>query len=227
MKKWIYGILTAAIFAIAGCGNVNSPVSETNTTTEQETVSKETPEKEGIVGIEVKDSESDEASDFKYDIEGEEIILHSYSGRDSILEIKTQYTVDGKEYKTNIEDFQVWSSKVKTLIIDEGFETVKTPIFNSCGVENVYFPKSMTNVYDYTLAYLHPDEGQRIKIYYGGTQEEWLDIFTQYKRTKVEDAKGGSEVGQSLADKINEIVGTEYDSSLFEYFFSANPEDLK
>lgn len=227
MKKLVCGILTAVFLLAAGCGNVDSSVIETNATTEQETVSKETPEKEGIVGIEVKYTENEDASDFKYDIEGDEIILHSYSGNDGILEIKTQYTVDGKEYKTNIDDFQVWSRKVKTIIIDEGFETVKTPIFNSCGVESVYFPKSMTNVYDYTLAYLHPDEGKRIKIYYGGTQEEWGEIFTQYKRTKVEDAKGGSEVGQSLADKINEIAGTEYDSSLFEYFFSANPDDLK
>ena len=66
-----------------------------------------------------------------------------------------------------------------------------------------------------------------IKIYYAGTQDDWAQIFTEYKRTKVEDAEFGEEMGEALADKLNEMIGSEYDSSLFEYFFSASPDDLK
>ena len=85
----------------------------------------------------------------------------------------------------------------------------------------------MTNVYDYTLSYLHPkDDGGKIEIYYGGTQDEWLDIFTEYKRTRVEDAEFGSEMGEALADKTNELLGSKYDSSLFDYYFNADPNDL-
>lgn len=186
----------------------------------------------GVTGIEAQKHEDEaqgELEDFRYEISGDKVLLESYSGSNSVLEIKTSYMLDGVEYKTDLSDFQVGigNSKVKTLILDYGFTEVKDSIFNSCDVENVYFPKSMINVYDYTLSYLHPDDGETIKIYYGGTQEEWLNIFTEYQRTKVDDAEWGTEKGKALADKINEMVGSEYDSLLFEYFFSANPDDLK
>ena len=41
-----------------------------------------------------------------------------------------------------------------------------------------YFSKSMVNVYDKTLSYLHPEDDNLIQIYYAGTQEEWGNIFT-------------------------------------------------
>ena len=34
-------------------------------------------------------------------------------------------------------------------------------------------------------------------------------------------------MGTTLADKLNEMIGGGYDSSEFEYFFSASPDDLK
>lgn len=34
-------------------------------------------------------------------------------------------------------------------------------------------------------------------------------------------------MGTAIADKINEMVGTKYDSSEFEYYFSASPDDSK
>ena len=85
----------------------------------------------------------------------------------------------------------------------------------------------MSKVYDNTLAYMHPDDGKLIKVYYGGTQEDWLNIFTEYHRTDIKDAEWGTEKGKAAADKFNEMMGSEYDSSLFEYFFSASPDDLK
>ena len=100
--------------------------------------------------------------------------------------------------------------------------------FNSCDVQKVFFPKSMINVTDKTLSYLNPKEdGDLIQIYYAGTQDDWGNIFTEYKRTKVEDAEFGEELGTSIADKINSMLGSDYDSSEFEYYFSASPDDLK
>lgn len=185
-------------------------------------------EKEPEMGVEVKtDFPYGDISDFDYDIEGDTIFLHSYDGNRKIVEIKNSYIIDEKDYKVDISDFQVSNSGVNTLILDDGFTEVYTPIFNSCGVKNVFFPKTMMNVYDNTLSYLHPNEGEKIQIYYEGTKEEWLNIFTEYKRTKVEDAEFGEEMGTAVADKINEMMGSGYDSSEFEYYFSANASDLK
>lgn len=198
------------------------PTSEAQTTDNSEI--------QGVTGIEVQKSASEQygvISDFDYEISGNYVMLDSYDGKCKILEIKPSYDIDGTEYTVDLSNFQVKSNSVETLILDEGITGVMTSIFNSCDVKSVYFPKSITNVYDYTLSYLHPDEGNTIKIYYGGTQDEWSNIFTEYKRTKVEDAEFGEEMGTALADKINEMIGSEYDSSLFEYFFSANPDDLK
>ena len=124
--------------------------------------------------------------------------------------------MDGMEYKTDISDFQVGigNRKVETLILDEGITEVKTAIFNSCKVKTVFFPHSMTNVYDYTLSYLHPDKGETISIYYAGTQEEWSDIFTEYQRTNVGDTNGfpfiRMQVGQRIIIDICHAVREKY-----------------
>lgn len=189
-------------------------------------------EEKGTSGIEVENSEEQQygnIEDFSYEISGDVVALDKYTGKLEILEIKPFYVIEGVEYRTDLSDFQVGigNSDVNTLILDEGITEVKDAIFNSSDVEKVYFPKSMAVVYDNTLAYLHPEDGQTIKIYYGGTQEEWGNIFTQYQRESVKDAEGAEAKGEAVADKLNEMVGHEYDSSLFEYFFSASPDDLK
>ena len=184
-------------------------------------------EPRGVTGIEVTKSHPS-IEDFRYEITGNAVKLKSYKGRQAVIELKTSYNIDGTDYYTDISDFQVGigNSSAKTVIIDEGFTEVPNNIFNSCDVQKVFFPRSMICVYDNTLSYLHPAEGQRIKIYYAGTQEEWSSIFTAYQRTYVEDAEFGEELGTALADKLNEMIGAGYDSSQFEYYFSASPSDL-
>lgn len=34
-------------------------------------------------------------------------------------------------------------------------------------------------------------------------------------------------MGTAIADKINEMIGSKYDSSKFKYYFSVSPDDLK
>lgn len=170
-----------------------------------------------------------EIEDFSYELSGDSVILDKYNGDSEILEIKPSYQIDGNDYKTDLSNFQVGigNSNVKTLIFGEGITSVRDAIFNSCKVEKVYFPKTIETVYDNTLSYLHPKDGETIKIYYGGTKEEWEKKFTKYERTKLEDAKDAEEIGKSIGEKLNEIAGAGYDSSLFEYFFSSSPDDLK
>lgn len=92
-------------------------------------------------------------------------------------------------------------------------------------VRSVYFPKTMTVMYDYTLSYFHPDEGEKIQLYYGGTEEEWNNIFTHYTTMQEKDSTSEA-VGQATADFINGFIGLEYDSSQFAFHFSARPNDI-
>lgn len=180
-------------------------------------------ETRGVTDVRVQTKNGD-IDNFRYKIDGSTIYLEEYIGEADFVELKTTYTVDGIDYLSNISDFNSRGSYTK-LIIDEGFTEVSTGIFNGTYVDEVFFPKSMTNVYDYTLAYMH--NGEKNKIYYAGTREEWLSIFTRYKRKKVGDTEFGEEWGQAVADKVNEMIGVEYKSENFEYFFSASPDDLK
>lgn len=187
----------------------------------------------GVTGVEVQKDDSEKygtISDFDYDIEGSTVKLHGYDGKCKVLEILPTYNIDGTDYATDLSDFQVGigSSHVESVIFQEGITEIYDAVFNSCDVQKVFFPKSMINVTDKTLSYLNPKEdGDLIQIYYAGTQDDWGNIFTEYKRTKVEDAEFGEELGTSIADKINSMLGSDYDSSEFEYYFSASPDDLK
>lgn len=165
-------------------------------------------------------------NDFLYDLEGDSVVLGQYNGDANVLRIESEYDVGGNTYTTDLSDFQVEAYSVDTLILDEGISSVNTSIFNGSNVENIYFPKSMELVYDYTLSYLHPDEGEKVKVYYAGTEEEWNQIFTEYQRTSIADAELGEELGTALADKLNEIIGGGYDSSEFEFYFSASPDEM-
>lgn len=187
----------------------------------------------GVTGVEVKKDDSEKygtISDFDYDIEGSTVKLHGYDGKCKVLEILPTYNIDGTDYATDLSDFQVGigNSYVESIIFQEGITEIYDAIFNSCDVQKVFFPKSMENVTDKALSYLSPKEnGDLIQIYYTGTQDDWGNIFAEYKRTKVEDSEFGEEMGESIADKLNEMMGSKYDSSEFEYYFSASPDDLK
>lgn len=176
-----------------------------------------------------KDNNFTEIDDFSYEISGDKVVLKryvgAYSGDTTILEIKPEYEIEGVNYKSDISSFQV-GGKTETLILEEGIEEVAHAIFNGSDVKVVFFPKSMKIVYDDTLAYLNPDEGEIVKIYYAGTQEEWADIFTKYKRTPVGDAEFGYDMGVAAADWVNEKIGHGYDRSLFQFYFSADPSGL-
>ena len=225
-------IAIAVIFVLSLFSNKDNDDKKTTKTEESAPTSVEKAEatKEGVTGVEVKKKNKISGIEaFEYTIDGDEVKLEKYVGKDETVELQSKYTIDGNKYKTDISDFQIGigNSRAKTVIIDEGFTEVPNAIFNSCDVQRIFFPKSMETVYDYTLSYLIPEEGSRIKIYYAGTQDEWGEIFKEYKRTKVEDAEGPEEKGAALADKLNEMMGSEYDSSQFEYFFSASPDDLR
>lgn len=222
---FIFVIILVVLFIV---GVLSSNPKDNNSSSNTVSSSDASNTNKPVVGVEVE-NQGNPVDDFFYSLTDGTIMLESCNTHKSTLTIYPTYTVDGKEYTTDLSNFQIGigNSSIDTLILSEGITEVKTSIFNSCDIQKVYFPKSMVNVYDYTLSYLRPKKDtDRIKIYYGGTQDEWSNIFTEYKRTKVEDAEFGYELGEALADKANEVIGSKYDSSLFEYYFSANPDDL-
>lgn len=165
-------------------------------------------------------------TEFDYSIDSDIVKLERYNGKNELLEIMPSYEIDGSTYNTDLTSFQVSSKNVKNVIIGDGITEVNTSIFNGSDVEKIYFPSTMIIVYDYTLSYLHPDEGTKINIYYAGSEEQWNNIFTEYTSMGEKDSTAEA-VGQAAADLLNGLVGVEYDSSLFEYHFSASLDELK
>lgn len=181
---------------------------------------------EPVVGVEVTTNKVDPIEYFTYSIDGDSVVLESYKGHDSVLELLPSYEIEGVEYKTDLSKLELKVNTIETIIFADGIEEINTFIFNSSKAKSVFFPKSMTLVYDYSLAFLHPDDGELINIYYAGTQDDWADIFTEYVRKSFSEMGSLSELGTVVSDKINDAVGTHYDSSLFAYYFSASVEDL-
>lgn len=91
-----------------------------------------------VASTEEPDSEKVKMDDFEYSIDGETISLERYNGDSEILEISPTMEVGGKTYNTDLSDFQVYSSSVKTLIIDEGITQIHTSIFNGSDVETLF-----------------------------------------------------------------------------------------
>lgn len=230
MKKKIVAMMLAVsmLLTFTACGDSEKSDSKTEQSEKQDNKKEE----KGVTGVEVQKDESEKygvINDFDYDISGDTVILHGYDGKCKVLEIKPSYEIDGKTYNTDLSDFQVGigNKYVESIIFCDGITQIYESVFNSSHVKSVYFPKTMSNVSDNSLSYLHPKDGEKIKIYYEGTQEEWGKIFTEYKRTKIEDSEFGEEMGTAIADKVNEMIGSKYDSSLFEYFFSSTSDILK
>lgn len=219
-----------AFFGTFGSGSSEDTTPKKTTETKEHSTKKEP---KGKTGIEVKKSADEKygkISEFSYDISGGTIKLKKYNGKCKILEISPKYKVDGKTYKTDLSKFQVGigNNRVESIIFKNGIKSIYDATFNSTNIKKVFFPSTMKRVDDKTLSYLHNSDGkEKIKIYYAGTEKDWYNIFKEYQRKTVSQAKSAEEVGESVADKINEIAGGDYNSKNYEFFFSASPNDLK
>ncbi len=230
-KEWgkvVKIIITVIAILVFGAIQGSSDDSDsTKVVTESKTNNKnQIQKKEGVQGTEVLKNNINE---FSTEIVDGKIILEKYNGNEKTLIISPSYDVNGETLTTDLSNFQVSSNNVENLILCDGITEINTSIFNGSDVAAIYFPKSLTTVYDYTLAYLHPNDGKQIKVYYAGTQGEWKSIFKHYERKKVEDSIGNEpaeDVGKALADKVNDMTGVAYNASDFIYYFSSEPEDI-
>lgn len=210
-----FAIFCAVIYLFVGISDMRKNYSNaSNTTTEIIT-------EQSIDGITPSSYEEPTLDNFTYTVtENGKIILEKYSGKAKILKIKNKYNINGEPRKVDLLDLRLSGSKTTTIIFSKGIKEVNTAIFNMSDIQEVYFPKSMTCVYDYCLSYLHPEEGQKIKIHYAGTQEEWQEIFKEYKVKDFEESKDAAEAGKIAADKFNAIIGG-YDPNDFSFYFES------
>lgn len=170
---------------------------------------------------------SNTVDDFEYTIDNDTLLLESYTGKDSVLTIESEYEIDGVYYQVNLSDFQIRNSSVKTFIVSEGITELNNSIFNGSDVNKIYLPSSLNIIYDDTLAYLNEDH---IDIYYGGTEADWESIFTEYQiSSPSEEWENGNaeDAGKAAADKLNQAMGHKYDSSKFTYYYQSTEDDAK
>jgi hypothetical protein len=175
-----------------------------------------------MISVGKSDEVQNDIDNFSYDIEGKELVLNDYNGSASELRIKNEYEIDGKSYEVNdLLNFQVSRSSVKTLIIEDGITELNNSIFNGCDVDTIYLPKSLTVIYDDTLAYL---SAEHIDLYYEGSKKQWKKIFKKYEASSVSeeiDNENYEGAGKAAADKINSLVGHELDRSKFTMHYAS------
>ena len=163
--------------------------------------------------------------DFEYEISDGRLKLLDYNGSNDSLTIDSEYKIQDVNYKTDLTDFQLGGG-VKTLIISEGISELDEAIFNGSDAEKIYLPSSLTSITDRTLSYLHD---RTIDLYYGGNEDQWNSIFKHYENPGVVDswkAENYEEAGSALADKINKMVGGDYDPSNFNFHYNSTPDEL-
>lgn len=173
-------------------------------------------------------------SDFEYEIKDDVVYLTDYSGDDAVLVIQSNYVIDGVTYETDLSDYNMISGESEFLILEDGIKEINNSAFNSTDLKYVYFPDSMEILYDKTLEYLHPDEDEKIYIYYEGAEEQWIEIFTEYERQTVSEAWNSSDdseekaraLGESVANKLNEMMGS-YEEENYSFSYSVSFDEIK
>lgn len=109
-------------------------------------------------------------SDFDYYIDGNDIYLKEYQGSNKKVYIPSSYTVDGSEMSVVSLDGTFALNRITSVIIGDGVQSMSDNVFNSCGVEFLYLPSTLTGFNGWN--YFHDVE----KIYYGGTEEQWNQL---------------------------------------------------
>ena len=130
-------------------------------------------------------SEPTAIESFKYYIDGEYVYLESYIGTDKKVWIGSEYVIEGKTYKLGTKLQGLFAlRKVTSVIIPEGVTEVKDNIFNSCGVEYIYLPKSLKasdSFYPF-YKYFHNVK----KVYFGGSESDWKELTKGEDRSKID-----------------------------------------
>lgn len=214
MRKAVkYILITSLCVILSSCGG--SQPSATNT----ETVASETEIQKTDVFTPIED--------FAYNLVDGSIELQKYTGNDETVYIGSQYEIDGTEYTlTKVTGAMFFGNKVKKVIFSEGIQEIEHAIFNTSKVEKVFFPSTMTCVYDDSLAYI---SRSLTDIYYGGAEDQWNEIYTAYETGSVSDSIKNNDfenAGAAAANKLNALIGHDFDISSVTMHYNASESEL-
>ena len=166
-------------------------------------------------------------ADFSYDISDDTLILKKYSGSSDTVYIGSNYQIDGVEHSfSKIDGSSIFGHSVKNILFADGITEISHTLFNSSSVEKLYIPASMAYIYDDTLAYA---SHSLTDIYYGGSEEQWNSIYTAYKPNDVKDEienKDYKGAGVAAGDKLNQLMGHNFDPSAVNFHYNATPDEL-
>lgn len=117
--------------------------------------------------------EPTDIEDFEYYVDGENIYVQKYNGKDDKVYVAYKYELDGKEFSVSgLQDATFLFSDIESVIISEGITSLENNTFNSCGVQYLYLPSTLENVEDSFWGYFHDVD----EIYYGGSNNQWNSI---------------------------------------------------
>ena len=107
--------------------------------------------------------------EFEYYVNGDEIIITDHIGDSQMLNIKPEY--DGRKV-VRLESAPFMGSNAISVIVPDGVTSMDNNVFNSCDIECLYLPSTLTDVEDGFWDYFHDTK----ELYYEGTQEDWNKI---------------------------------------------------
>lgn len=112
-------------------------------------------------------------NDFDYYIKDSEIYVEDYNGNSEKIRLSSTYSIDGQEMPVvSFVGSTFFCDDISSAVIPEGTRNISFNAFNSCGINYVYLPSTLEKPDEYFWRYFHDVE----KIYYGGTEEEWMNI---------------------------------------------------
>lgn len=123
-------------------------------------------------------------SDFKYYLDGDEVILDDYNGSDKKIKVCSTYMIDGKNYHVTKFSGGLFSSgNIYSVILPDGLISMPNNTLSNYHIKYVYIPSSL-QFNDSSLFYRY-FRGVK-KIYYGGTKEEWKVLTGNIDRLKID-----------------------------------------
>ena len=112
-------------------------------------------------------------SDFGYDLTSEGIVLTYYHGKDKAIKIASSYYVNGSVHPVVKLDTTFALSNIEAVCVPEGVTALAQATFNSCGIEKLYLPSTLTDVPGSFWGYFYDLD----TLYYGGTEEEFQNLL--------------------------------------------------
>lgn len=177
--KWFF--IICVISGIArSCGGKPSESNQDKSLQEPSSVSSPLPASSSEEeSISIWASEYTPLDEFEYYIDDDGIHLKDCNSESKKIWVSAVYTYEGRELPVASMERGAYFHSVDSIIISEGITKINNSVFNGCGVKYLYFPSTLTNFTGWS--YFHDGE----KLYYGGTKEQWNELFT-WKRSHLE-----------------------------------------